>query len=188
MAQNDERLQKTYQNASEINADVDTLSTSIHSLIESLGIDPSTLATSGDGSAGGQDMFAMDGGTHEMGMPPDLENMHGDFDFNSFLTDLTRGDEGDADLDRLADKLDPSASRGTSPNVLNPSSEQLHAFLDEVASQDGTETPVRQPHASPTVQTSRARKRKSDVIDVGANYTAVGSSTSEEGNKIKRKR
>ncbi|KAH7921058.1 hypothetical protein BV22DRAFT_1097134 [Leucogyrophana mollusca] len=190
MAQNEERLQKTYQNASEINADVDTLSSSIHSLIESLGIDPSTLGTSGDGTMGASDIFSMDGGTHDIGMPSDLENMQGEFDFNSFLTDLSRGDEGDADLDRLADRLDPSTTRDTSPKLPNPSPEQLHAFLDEVASQDGTETPLpRQPHGSPATQTSRARKRKSDVIDVGnSNYPTTGSAANEEGNKIKRKR
>ena len=42
------RLQKTYQDASEIDADMDLLQSSINSFIQNLGIDPATLPTSDD--------------------------------------------------------------------------------------------------------------------------------------------
>lgn len=44
LMQNAQQLHKTYQDAHEIDADVDALHTSINSLIENLGLDPTTMA------------------------------------------------------------------------------------------------------------------------------------------------
>jgi hypothetical protein len=46
LAENDSRMQKAYRDTTEINQDVDSISTSINSLIESLGLDPALLASS----------------------------------------------------------------------------------------------------------------------------------------------
>ncbi|KIJ59699.1 hypothetical protein HYDPIDRAFT_32921 [Hydnomerulius pinastri MD-312] len=202
----DERLQKTYRSAAEITNDVDELQSNIQSLIQSLGIDPTSLDTSlpqpvdgvgGDGGGtGGADMFPSVGGQ--------------DFDFDSFLMDMPRASEDDGDLDRLAERLDPAvvASSETSSKLPNASSEQLHAFLDEVASQDGNDLgpPAHgQLHGSSILNMAsnsgsvggqaRGRKRKSDVIsDAGNTYSnqqqqaTTTSSSSITGTKSKRKR
>jgi hypothetical protein len=109
--------------------------------------------------------------------------------------DMPRTNEEDGDLDKLAERLDPSTVHvpkvSDSSKIGNASSEQLHAFLDEVVSQDGSESGggVGIPHRYgsqgfkvPTgaassgpgavsgmgvgagVAGTRGRKRKSDVI------------------------
>ncbi|KIK79049.1 hypothetical protein PAXRUDRAFT_162335 [Paxillus rubicundulus Ve08.2h10] len=142
--QHEERLQKTYRTASEINNDVDELQNNIQSLIQSLGIDNTTLESTlhpVDGvGAGGIGTVGAAGVVGGVGVPvgdvdmfPTPINSHQDFDFDSFLMDMPRANEDDGDFDRLAERLETSSKMG------NASSEQLHAFLDEVASQDGKE-------------------------------------------------
>lgn len=146
----EERLQRTYRTAAEISHDVDELQSNLNSFIETLGIDPTVLDTTnreagaalgntrsnrGDGGTGGSaemmDLFGPETGT--------------DFDFDSFLMDLPRQSENDDavnDLNRLTEQLDtvrhnnPASKLGVGGASL--ASEQISAFLDEVASQDGS--------------------------------------------------
>ncbi|KAL4064822.1 hypothetical protein V8B97DRAFT_1986380 [Scleroderma yunnanense] len=156
----EERLQKTYRTAAEISHDVDELQTSISSLIETLGLDPGELNNAGhhghtDGVSRNGDMNGSSGGTSNgsnsnngvgVGGDGDMDiftNINGsDFDFDSFLMDIPRAtDENDGDLDRLAEQLDSTAAVVHDPQarLTGTSSQQLHAFLDEVASQDRTD-------------------------------------------------
>jgi hypothetical protein len=200
LQQEDDRLQRTYKTATEINNDVDELQSNIQSLIQSLGIDPTTLDSvvppaeiaTGVGG-GGNTSMPPPAGDVDM-FPPVNMGTGQDFDFDSFLMDMPRANEEDGDLDKLAERLDPSTVHvpkvSDSSKIGNASSEQLHAFLDEVASQDGSESGggVGIPHKYgsqafkvPTGAASsgpgavsgvgvgagagtRGRKRKSDVI------------------------
>ncbi|KAH7889191.1 hypothetical protein F5I97DRAFT_1934154 [Phlebopus sp. FC_14] len=207
----DEKLQKTYRSAAEITHDVDELQSSIQSLIQSLGIDPATLDTTPhaqqvDRVGGGTAMHGaappataagvngVGGGGGDMDMFPNVGGQ--DFDFDSFLMDMPRTNEDEGDMDKLAETLDSTnvVSHETSSKLPNASSEQLHAFLDEVASQDGRESsasrqaPVTaqggQMHGAssssstfnatanmnggePLTAGGRGRKRKSDVMTDG---------------------
>lgn len=199
LQQQGDRLQKTYKTTAEINDDVDELQTNIQSLIQSLGIDPTTLdsglppADTATGVGGGG-VTSAPPPTGDVDMFPPINIGTGqDFDFDSFLMDMPRANEDDGDLDKLAETLDPSTAfvpKGSDPSKIgNPSSEQLHAFLDEVASQDGTErggvgilqlhgqtfrVPAGAASGGPPVSGvgvsagagsgTRGRKRKSDVI------------------------
>lgn len=149
LQQQDDRLQKTYKTTSEINNDVDELQSNIQSLIQSLGIDPMTLdstippaETATGVGGGGVPSAPLPPGDMDM-FPPVNMGAGQDFDFDSFLMDMPRANEEDGDLDKLAEKLDPStvvmSKASDSSKIGNASSEQLHAFLDEVASQDGSE-------------------------------------------------
>ena len=147
----DERLQKTYQTAAEISHDVDELQSSINSLIQTLGLD-STLGTSGHHEANGNSTSTGNGSNNNgigVGGEGDMDmftNINGpDFDFDSFLMDIPRTtDEDGGDLERLAEQLDPTtavaAVHDPQARLGGTSSEQFHAFLDEVASQDGSDT------------------------------------------------
>ncbi|KAI5990536.1 hypothetical protein F5J12DRAFT_474887 [Pisolithus orientalis] len=151
----EERLQKTYRTTDEISSDVDELQSNINSFIQTLGIDPTSLDVTnpnhadgvsgnppdrggGDGSALGGNDSAVGGNTTgdiDMFAAPD-------FDFDAFLMDMPRTNDEDTDFDRLAERLDPSVAaaataREPQSKIAGASSEQLHAFLDEVASQDG---------------------------------------------------
>jgi len=222
----DDRLQKTYKTAAEINTDVDELQSNIQSLIQSLGIDPATLdvamPSAADGAgAGGErgssapplppdtggdaDMFsAMNMGGMGMGMGSMGAGQ--DFDFDSFLMDMPRAnEEEEGDMDKLAERLDPTTvvsvpkvpAVDSSKTGNASSAERLHAFLDEVVSQDGCDGVG---GASAGVSSgARGRKRKSEVVvDDAQTYTsreaeavttgAGASSPSIAGSKNKRKR
>lgn len=149
LQQQDDRLQRTYKSTTEINNDVDELQSNIQSLIQSLGIDPTTLdsvvpppeTATGIGGGGGTSV-PLPAGDVDM-FPPVNIGPGQDFDFDSFLMDMPRANEEDGDLDKLAESLDPSTvvvpKVSDASKIGNTSSEQLHAFLDEVASQDGSE-------------------------------------------------
>lgn len=194
LQEQDERLQKTYKSTTEINNDVDELQNNIQSLIQSLGIDPTTLdsvvplAETATGVGGG-------GGT-SVPLPTGDVDMFGhvnmgagqDFDFDSFLMDMPRANEEDGDLEKLAERLDPSTvvvPKGSDPSKIgNASSEQLHAFLDEVASQDGSEgagVSVPQLHAARAFK-APARTAKGAVPGVGA---SIGAGVGTRGRKRK---
>ena len=159
----DERLQKTYRTAAEIHHDVDELQSSINSLIQTLGLDPGSLDVSGHhehtdgvGDSNGNGTSAINGSgiSHGVGVgvgvgvDGDMDmfpNVNGpDFDFDAFLMDMPRAtDDDEGDFERLAERLDPTtaaavaAAHDPQARLAGRSSEQLHAFLDEVASQDG---------------------------------------------------
>ncbi|KAG2157021.1 hypothetical protein DEU56DRAFT_750230 [Suillus clintonianus] len=187
-AEHDDHLQKTYSSAHEINTDVDSLETNIHSLIQSLGFDPTTFD-------------ATDAAHQHLDDPFGVGSGQDSFDIGSYLNgmDLASGSAGhtgqgeeDPDIEslRLADKLDSSTARGAGVDKKVPS-EQVHAFLDGVASQDGgvdMATSLMQTNQNANV--TRGRKRKSDVADVGLLSGATESTSSSvgTGGRTKRKR
>lgn len=181
----DDHLQKSYSTAHEINTDVDSLETNIHSLIQSLGLDPSTF----DATDGAQ---------------PHLDDPYGiggqdSFDIGSYLNGMdlahdTAGHTGQGEEDpdmeslRLADKLDPSTARGAVVDKKVPS-EEMHAFLDGVASQDGgVDMAASLMQTTQSANSTRGRKRKSDIADVGSLSGPTESTSSSAGSRTKRKR
>jgi hypothetical protein len=219
LAEDATRLQKTYRDAAEIEDDVNALHTSINSLIESLGLDPNAIESAPNGQHQHQHQLQH----HQVVDPQDTVISSGgdlgggagdtstqDFDFDQFLTDLTRhGDEEatEEDYTHFADTLDPSGVRTTTTNdgvndsMNNPSPEQLTAFLDEVQSpSDGTVSPVVATfrNDSPEFQPKRGSKRKSDIAGISSadeqHHTArrsnkqQASAASQIGTKLKRKR
>ncbi|KAF9242068.1 hypothetical protein BU15DRAFT_44428 [Melanogaster broomeanus] len=141
--QHDEKLQKSFRTATEINSEVDDLENSIQSLIRSLGADTGTLDAAlppSDGVAAGL-VSSGTGAAGDVEMYPSPIGNTVDFDFDSFLMDMPRTNEDDGDFERLAERLESSSVVGKSAEMSsrigNPSSEQLHTFLDEVASQGG---------------------------------------------------
>ncbi|KAG1782428.1 hypothetical protein EV702DRAFT_381435 [Suillus placidus] len=182
----DDHLQKTYSTAHEINTDVDSLETNIHSLIQSLGFDPSTFD-------------ATDSAQPHLDDPYGVGSSQDSFDIGSYLNGMdlahdTAGHTGQGEEDpdieslRLADKLDPSMARGAVVDK-NVPSEEVHAFLDGVASQDGgmdMATSLMQTNQS--ANAARGRKRKSEAAGVGSLSGPTESTSSSAGSRTKRKR
>ncbi|KAI6010287.1 hypothetical protein EDC04DRAFT_3146028 [Pisolithus marmoratus] len=155
----EERLQKTYRTAAEISNDVDELQSNINSFIQTLGIDPSSLRVANpnhadgvggnppDRGGGGGSNGVMSNNNSLVGANPtsDMDMFTApDFDFDAFLMDIPRTNDEDVDFDRLAEHLDPSVAAAATAKepgskIAGASSEQLNAFLDEVASQDGSD-------------------------------------------------
>jgi hypothetical protein len=212
--QQDDRLQKTYNTAAEITTDVDELQSNIQSLIQSLGIDPATLdvampsqadGVGGEGSASARSLPPDAGGDASMFSAMNMGgmgmNMGQDFDFDSFLMDMPRAnEEEEGDMDKLAERLDqttvPKVDSSKTGNA--SSAERLHAFLDEVVSQDGNDG-VGGEGGSASFKVGRGRKRKSEVVvddartyamqDGETTMTGVdATSPSIAGSKNKRKR
>ncbi|KAI0345230.1 hypothetical protein BDW22DRAFT_1354137 [Trametopsis cervina] len=154
LVENANRLQKTYHDSSEIDADVDALQISLNSLIHNLGLEPSGVAST---SAPPGDLSSMNVDS------PDLSNgvmsvdPSADFDFDAFLNELSsRG--GDNSFTDVTGRFDPSTPLdGTT--IGDASTEQLAAFLDDVSSDSASlQEPLDQPSSIPS-------KRKSDVAD-----------------------
>lgn len=189
----DEHLQKTYTSTHEISEDVDELQANIHSLLHGLGFDPTTFDT-GNAQVSLDDTYG-----------PELGSGQDSFDFGSYLNglDLPSGGVGghagqveeDPDMEslRLVDKLDSARAAGVEKKV---PTEQVHAFLDEVASQDGSmDVAASLMQTNQGVNATRGRKRKSEVADVGsfsgapeAASSTPTSSAAMTGNRSKRKR
>jgi hypothetical protein len=96
--------------------------------------------------------------------------------------------EEDPDIEslRLADKLDSSTARGAVVDKKVPS-EEVHAFLDGVASQDdGVDMSLLQTGQS--ANATRGSKRQSDIVDVGSHSILTESTSSSAGSRTKRKR
>jgi heat shock transcription factor len=182
----DDHLQKTYSTAHEINTDVDSLETNIHSLIQSLGFDPSTFD-------------ATDGAQPHLDDPFGVGSGQDSFDIGSYLNGMDLGHdtaghtgqgEEDPDIEslRLADKLDSSTARGAVVDKKVPT-EEVHAFLDGVASQDGgVDMGMSLMQTSQSANATRGRKRKSDVADVSLLSGPTESTSSSTGSRTKRKR
>jgi len=197
LAEDNNRLQKTYRDAAEIEQDVNALHSSINSLIESLGLDPTVMDPSQSQDAHPLEQSAVN--PHDTIMPSsgglgDEGDTSGqDFDFDQFLTDLTRHGDENADYTQFADKLDQSTRNDGSAPINEPSPEQLTAFLDEVQSpSDGTVSPVTSfRHDSPEIQPKRGNKRKSDVAGISTEEHSTGRRTNKQtspATKPKRKR
>lgn len=204
---NASRLQKTYRDAAEIEADMDVLQSSINSLISNLGMDPNAIMPAShdpDDLAHGSAAPAMDGmhtnGVHANGMNgmngsftngmhadpsllTTLDGTHEDASPDLFLESLLNGmsgGDGNADYSDVTDRYDPSTKiDGT--RVGDASTEQLTAFLDEVSD---TASPLTN---SPDLKPANMHKRKSDVADLPIPPTNSIEHT-PLGPKVKRKR
>lgn len=199
LAEDNNRLQKTYRDAAEIEEDVDALHTSINSLIESLGLDPNVMEVpSHSQDTQMQEQSAVNPHDTVMssnGLGGDTQgDLSGqDFDFDQFLTDLSRHGDENADYTQFAEKLDSTVRNDGSTPINDPSPEQLTAFLDEVQStSDGTVSPVAGfTRASPELNSKRGSKRKSEVAGIPAEEHSTGkriNKQSSPGTKSKRKR
>lgn len=199
IAEDDDRLQKTYTDAAEIEEDVNALHSSINSLIESLGLDPNAMEPSHGQDAHLHEQAAVN--PHDTLMSSsgiagetDGDALAQDFDFDQFLTDLTRHDEENTDYTQFTDKLDQSTRNDGSASLNDPSPEQLTAFLDEVQSggSDGTISPVTSfRQESPEFQPKRGSKRKSDIAGISTEEHSTSRRSNKQplpGTKSKRKR
>jgi len=190
--ENDSRLQKTYRDTAEIEEDVNALHSSINSLIESLGLDPNVMESSHR-----QDDLstiipsdpvissASTAGADAQGDP-----LTQDFDFDQFLTDLSRQGEENTDYTQFADKLDQSTLSDASTTINNPSPEQLTTFLEEVqVPLDDSIPPVTSFRSE--IELKRGSKRKSEVAGISEEHNTGRRTmklTSPAGMKSKRKR
>jgi len=197
LTEDNNRLQKTYRDAAEIEEDVNALHTSINSLIESLGLDPNVMEVSSHGQDT-QEQSAVnphDTVMSSSGLGGDIQgDLSGqDFDFDQFLTDLSRHGDENADYTQFAEKLDSTVRNDGSTPINDPSAEQLTAFLDDVQStSDGTVSPVASfTRPSPELNPKRGSKRKSEVAGIPAEEHSTGKRTNKQsspGTKSKRKR
>ena len=182
---NETRLQKTYRDAAEIEEDVNALHTSINSLIESLGLDPGIIQSSSPQAPEDTQLAVNPSDVEGTGTDPMVQ----DFDFDAFLTDLTKNGEVNPDYSQFADKLPPSSNTESGPS--SGQQEQFHAFLDEVNSvhsnSEGTASPVigsgmhtfsqhpNVPNSPVRASTGkRGSKRKSGVAGISTSTAADG--------------
>jgi hypothetical protein len=151
LAEDEARLALTYQDANEVDTDVDVLQANINALIENMGFDSAPLATTIPPSATSihpEPPLSLS----ETGMPP--PQTPADFDFESFLTAFTDSQDsevGAADVDVVVGDRISSVPRST---------------VSGSGSALGTET---NPIKDSTVQSAIAgvgRKRTSDVAEL----------------------
>jgi hypothetical protein len=178
LAQSSSQLQKSYKDAAEVEADVNTLQGHIDSLIESLGLDPTmTAALRGEQQHQQQtqqhhtddEIVASTAATTGQTLqPPRLSEASPDFDFDAFLSQ---------DFDAGG-----ALSAGTmafDATMQQNGAERLGAFLDEVHSvsneSDNTVGSMPDHEASPVEMDDtvakeggkKSKKRKSDVAQLG---------------------
>lgn len=172
LMENADRLQKSYRDATEINADVDALQHSLNSLIETMGLDPNGLAGSSaaDGVVPGITMTngltnsstsAMPGIPGAGGGGGSTDPTSADFDFEAFLNDLSQNTPaGISPFDPNAPMTDASIDTGflDQPRDIPPSA--VSPLLDPAIIQP----PIT--NLTPNVPSSSSRKRKSVVADV----------------------
>ncbi|TFY57090.1 hypothetical protein EVJ58_g7235 [Rhodofomes roseus] len=200
------RLQKSYGDAMDIEADMDVLQTSLNSLIQDLGMDPQSLLAqnqerelqvrqggvpymNGVGAIHPNANGVQQNGIRANGIPHDpphlndYDHHHHDSSSDLFLESLLNGmgPTGDSSVDYsdVTDRFDP-ATQIDGTTVGDASTEQLAAFLDEVSD---TASPMpHSPDVAPVPQ-----KRKSDM----AGLSLPASNTVDltpGGPKTKRKR
>jgi hypothetical protein len=128
LADDEAHLQRSYHDASDIEADVDVLQTNINALIENMGLDPAALANTSPAS------------TH---LPPPLSpplppsgempsaQTAADFDFEAFLTAFANAHDGEGGAATVDDKTSASGpapgsglASGTGTDTANVFSEQ----------------------------------------------------------------
>lgn len=128
LADDEAHLQRSYRDASDIEADVDVLQTNINALIENMGLDPAALANTSPAS------------TH---LPPPLSpplppsgempsaQTAADFDFEAFLTAFANAHDGEGGAATVDDKTSSSEpapgsglASGTGTDTANVFSEQ----------------------------------------------------------------
>ncbi|THH16478.1 hypothetical protein EW146_g4165 [Bondarzewia mesenterica] len=183
-----DHLQKSYKDASEIDADVDALQASINSLIENMGLDPALLAAQQQQQPGEGSRPA----TPALDIAPDL-------DFDAFLSLFAQqnAEQPNEHLDNTA-QLDSitggtrntnASEHGNGPGVGIDDAplEQLHAFMDEVASTSDTSSPilrtVEMPHSNAAAIGAARRKRPSDVAELAQDLPLMASEPSLKRSK-----
>ncbi|GBE81888.1 hypothetical protein SCP_0402620 [Sparassis crispa] len=185
-----QRLQRTYRDAAEIEADMDVLQTSLNSLIQNLGIDPHSIVP----QAHDQDeLLHNDEPPHNnvastsTGIPMDRPTLsglepHDDPSSDLFLDALLSGiNAGGGEYPDVTGRYDPSTEiDGT--KVGDASTEQLTAFLDEVSD---TASPL-PPHSPDSKPTNGGYKRKLDMADLSIPQQKADISMTVP--KVKRKR
>ncbi|GJE87062.1 winged helix-turn-helix transcriptional regulator [Phanerochaete sordida] len=186
LMENANRLQKSYRDANEIEADVDALQYSLNSLINGLGLDPSSLSAARTPDPGAGPL----GPPADSLAPPPTEGLHhdpaNDFDFDAFLNELSSRNGVDGGFPDVTEHYDPSTPLdGTT--VGDASTDQLTAFLDDVAHPDAGALDFGKPA---TVRPGVGMKRKSDVAElppplVGHDTAPLSGASAP---KVKRKR
>jgi heat shock transcription factor len=155
VAEDEARLALTYQDASEVDADVDVLQANINALIENMGFDSVALATTTTPSATSihpqPPLPLSEGGM----LPPQTP---ADFDFESFLTAFT--DAQDSEVGATDVEIDAVVGDRISPvprSMVSGSDSALGMETDSIKES--------------TVQSTVAgigRKRTSDVAELGS--------------------
>ena len=167
------RLQKTYHDAAEINADVDALQLSLNSLIHNLGLDPTAVQV-----PQGQEPVPMTTDIPQISTNGTLPDPSADFDFDAFFNEMSRN-SGDPGFTDVTGRFDPATQiNGTA--LGDASTDQLTAFLDDVSD---TASLQEQHHEQPTKVPS---KRKSDVADLPPPLLSTDVET--QSPKMRRKR
>jgi hypothetical protein len=114
LAEVEARLAHTYQNANEINADVNVLQASIDALLENMGVESAVLANTDASTASAHPIIHPSSG----GTPP--APTAADFDFDAFLTAFANEQDGAnavADVNVTSDGTAGSASGPSSPET-----------------------------------------------------------------------
>ena len=178
---NASRLQKTYHDAAEIEADVDALQLSLNSLINNLGLDPGSLTGVRSPDPGAASLM---GGLD--GMAPPSHGLHPDpstdFDFDAFLNEISTRGGTDGGFPDVTSQFDPSTPLdGTT--VGDASTDQLTAFLDDVSSDTNSLNET----LDFTPKVIAGTKRKSDIVDLPPPIISTDI-TADPGPKVKRKR
>ena len=189
------RLQKSYRDASEIDADMDMLQTSINSLIQNLGIDPTSIVpTPEDALPAPTPVHPGMNGPHAVNgfanaLPPDsfsqglhsLDPHGADMSQPDYLLDSLLSQIGDGSAAGGADGMAGAGLGGLDyPDITDhydhsaridgtaiedASTEQLTAFLDEASGVDAAPGVGVGVARSPKVATTH-QKRKSDAVDL----------------------
>ncbi|CCL99986.1 uncharacterized protein FIBRA_02011 [Fibroporia radiculosa] len=192
--ENASRLEKTRRDTMAIEAEMDTLQSSINMLIRDLGMDPSTLHVPGhDGTAEANqvsdgriqmDELHSDGIHPSSSILPPLDSQGDSNPDTLFLESWLNGmssNDPTIDYTDVTDHFDPSA-RIDGIAVGDASTEQLTAILDEVS--ETTASPhTHSPELRPVPQ-----KRKSDVAGFSLPNINEVDSVTAPGPKTKRKR
>jgi hypothetical protein len=142
----DAQLQKSWKDASHIAADVDLMDSNIRAFIDDLGFNPDLFVQPGtadnpvntpdggggsvDGARGGGDgrNDTVSGNSTLLDMSNGSSAGDIEFDFEDLLTQFSRQNEHDTDYDDLNQQLASSTA------IENGDTDQLTAFLDDVAS------------------------------------------------------
>ncbi|KAI0294236.1 hypothetical protein B0F90DRAFT_1821421 [Multifurca ochricompacta] len=141
------RLARTYQNANEIDVNVDVLQANINALIENMGLDsialtPATSATSAGAGVGEETPHGPPAHTSSDGLPtstaPGMVAATGDFDFDAFLIAFANEQDSaglpvDVDVDAVVDRRSTAT-----PTLLSGSGSGIDAVAKVLQEEERT--------------------------------------------------
>jgi hypothetical protein len=197
-----DRLHKTYKDTEDINKDVDALHTSIHSFIESLGLDPSLINGPDPGPDHAQQQNQQENSMDVMNALQQPQHQDPvvstapEFDFDTLWSQIApindesaaAADYNQVFADSIHSVVDPSSLHDRQLGDSIAAAADRFAMLDEVASaaSDGTASPST---PSTTTKSTRRRKRKSDVVEMdNTNSSSNNPSQSLSGASTRAKR